>query len=94
MSERILTKSLVDVYVEHHPTLPAMEFVRRSYPFESDLDLHRFAGFVIHMRSEFSFDDTDTQIFCERSICRLIRKVDFDELIERVDAYIEECTHA
>ena len=81
-------------YVEHHPTLTAMEFIRRAYPFDTDQDLHRFSRFVVHMRSEFGFDYEDTRVFCERSICRLIGEADFEEVMQRVDNYIEECTHA
>jgi hypothetical protein len=85
---------MADKYVEHHPTLTAMEFIRARYPFESDQDLHRFSRFVIHMRSEFVFDYEDTRVFCERSICRLIGTAEFEELMQRVDNYIGECTHA
>jgi hypothetical protein len=46
------------------------------------------------MRSEFVFDYEDTRVFCERSICRLIGTAEFEELMQRVDNYIGECTHA
>ena len=83
-----------NAYVEHHPTLTTMEFVRKSYPFETDQDLHRFARFVVHMRKEFGFDYHSTQMFCERSICRMIKASEFSEVMHRVESYIEECTHA
>ena len=81
-------------YVEHGRTLTAMEFIRDSYPFTTEQEVYRFSGFVIYMRAHFGFDYEDTRVFCERSLSRLIGLAEFEEVMQRIDNYIGECTHA